>query len=335
VTLSARASKKLLYDLTKTWRPLHYQGGNQKSRYFEGWYFKNVSADGDHIWSVIPGISIVEKSNRHSFIQLINGKTAETWYIEYPLEDFSYSKLDFEFSIGDNKFGYSGMNLDIDDPEITATGNISFSNLNKLKSTLLNPGIMGWYSFVPFMECYHGLVSADHDLNGSLAINNNTIDFSGGKGYSEKDWGRSMPSSWIWMQSNHFEIEGTSVMLSIARIPWMLSSFTGFLCVLLLDGKIYRFATYTGAKIKRLRVSDESVTAEIADKQYTLTINARHSGRGILVAPLNGAMDRRIAESVDAIIELRVTDKKGKKIFSGKGINAGLELVGDRSELPV
>ena len=32
--------------------------------------------------------------------------------------------------------------------------------------TIFSPGIMGWYSFVPFMECKHGIVSINHDLTG-------------------------------------------------------------------------------------------------------------------------------------------------------------------------
>ncbi len=53
----------------------------------------------------------------------------------------------------------------------------------------------------PAMECYHGVVSMYHLLSGHLEINGDKVDFSGGKGYIEKDWGRSMPSDWIWIQA--------------------------------------------------------------------------------------------------------------------------------------
>jgi hypothetical protein len=325
----------MFYHLLKAWNPVQFQGAGKKSRYFEGWYFKNVSSAGEHIWSIIPGISIVDKNNKHAFIQLIDGKTAETWYVKFPIEDFTYSQEKFEVAIGKNSFSYDGFQLDIDSEEITVKGTVSFNNLVPLKSTFFNPGIMGWYSFVPLMECYHGLVSMNHDLDGNLSINENFVDFSEGKGYSEKDWGRSMPSAWIWMQTNHFEQDGVSLMLSVAKIPWLKSSFTGFLCVFLLDGKIHRFATYTGAKIKQIEIGDKSVNVEVQDKKYSLKIKACHTERGILFAPVQGAMDRRIAESVDATIELQVTDKNGNEVFSGKGKNAGLELVGDPGELPV
>jgi hypothetical protein len=326
--------KSTFYPLTKTWKPILFQGAGKKSRYFEGWYFKNVSADQNHIWSVIPGISIESTQKQHAFIQLINGKTAETWYVKFPIESFSYSQKEFKVNIGSNSFSLDGIHLEIKD-EIEVFGNIHFNKIHPLKSTLFNPGIMGWYSFVPFMECYHGLLSMDHNLSGELQINGRQINFDNGKGYSEKDWGRSMPEAWIWMQSNHFEKPETSFMLSVAKIPWLKNSFTGFLCVLLLNDKIHRFATYTGAKLKNLSVDEEEVQVEITDKKYHLQISARHAARGLLAAPLNGAMDRRIAESVDAEITVQVIDHSGKNIFEGTGKTAGLELAGDMQELPI
>ncbi len=325
--------KNFFYPLTKTWKPILFQGAGKKSRYFEGWYFKNVSAYQNNIWSVIPGISIESADKQHAFIQLINGKTAETWYVKFPIEAFSYSQKDFRVSIGPHIFSLQGIKLEIK-KEIEVSGQIDFQNIHPLKSRLFNPGIMGWYSFVPFMECFHGLVSMDHDLFGELKIEGKPISFEKGKGYSEKDWGRSMPEAWIWMQSNHFEKPRTSFMLSVAKIPWMKSSFTGFLCVILLDGQIHRFATYTGAKLKNISVEQETVQIEIADKQYHLQISAQHAARGLLVAPLNGSMDRRIAESVDAEITVHISDLSGNEVFKGIAKTAGLELVGDMEELP-
>lgn len=328
---------KPFYSLTKLWTPINFQGGNRKKQYFEGWYFKNVSENSDHIWSVIPGISIVNNHNKHAFIQFIDGKTAETFYVEYPLSVFSYSQKEFSVSIAKNHFSLQGISLDIDDEKtgFRAKGKVIFSNLHPLGSTLFNPGIMGWYSFVPFMECNHGLVSMHHELSGNLLINNQEINFDGGRGYSEKDWGRSMPSAWIWMQSNHFDKAKTSCMLSVAKIPWLKSSFTGFLCVVLLDGKIHRYATYTGAKLTKITLNENLASIEIRDKNHIIKIKAKHAARGLLAAPENGAMDRRIAESVDAIIHLIITDHSGREIFSETGNTAGLELVGDMKELPI
>ena len=63
---------------------------------------------------------------------------------------------------------------------------------------------MGPYTFAPFMECYHGVLSFDHTIAGSLAVDGQELDFTGGHGYIEKDWGQAFPKAWIWTQSNHF-----------------------------------------------------------------------------------------------------------------------------------
>jgi hypothetical protein len=54
---------------------------------------------------------------------------------------------------------------------------------------------MGWYSFIPFMECKHGIVSANHKIKGKITVNNQIIDFDEGQGYIEKDWGTSFPEA--------------------------------------------------------------------------------------------------------------------------------------------
>jgi tocopherol cyclase len=50
---------------------------------------------------------------------------------------------------------------------------------------------MGLAGFVPFLTCYHGIGSLMHDLNGSISSSKELqVDFTGGNGYVEKDWGR-------------------------------------------------------------------------------------------------------------------------------------------------
>ena len=48
---------------------------------------------------------------------------------------------------------------------------------------------MGWFAWVPRMECYHGVLGFDHAVQGHIAVDGNTLDFNDGRGYIEKDWG--------------------------------------------------------------------------------------------------------------------------------------------------
>ncbi|OGU60696.1 MAG: hypothetical protein A2X64_07925 [Ignavibacteria bacterium GWF2_33_9] len=321
-----------MYEWRKIWNPEWFQGSRRKEKYFEGWYFKNVSQSGEYCWSFIPGVSLVGE-NAHSFIQAINGKSGETYYFRFPAEDFSFSNKGFEVRIADNYFSEKGFSLNLDDGKNKFSGSISISDKIVYKATLRRPGIMGWYRYMPFMECYHGVVSLDHRLDGEITFNGGKMDFSNGRGYIEKDWGTSMPSSWIWMQTNHFQEAGTSFMLSVARIPWIRRTFTGFLGFFHHNGKTITFATYTGAIISELEYSQNTVNIIIKANNYLIEIYGKNKSNGALKAPVFGEMDRVIHESIDASIRIRVLSLGGNLIYEGKGESAGMEMVGNLSEL--
>lgn len=327
------------YKKNKRKNPEIFQGNRKKKNYFEGWYFKMVSADESSIISVIPGISLSENGDRqHAFIQIIDGKTANTSYYDFPIEDFAFSKKNFAIRIGNNYFSSDSIVLNIQNDTSSIEGKIYMTDqvkLTKNNAKKKRLAIMGWYRFVPFMQCYHGVVSIDHNLHGTLKINDKSHHFNNGLGYIEKDWGESMPSSWIWIQSNNFSTEKTSFMLSVATIPWLGSSFTGFLGFYLKDSTIQRFGTYSRAQLQIETFDPDSDTLKIKiyDKKYSYRIEAYRSNSGILKAPIKGSMDRRIAESVDATLSLTVVDKNGSVIFQGNTSIAGLEIVGDLNEL--
>ena len=191
---------------------------------------------------------------------------------------------------------------------------------------------MGWYSFVPFMQCYHGVVSLHHQLKGSLDFENRKIDFNGGIGYGEKDWGRSFPSAWIWMQSNHFDSDSPiCLMASVANIPWLTSSFVGYIVGFLHEGTLHRFATYTGAKMSA-KQEGESVRVIFSDKKKKLEILATPAAGTDLISPLSGEMTGKVNESLQATLEVSFVEN-GQEKFRGTGRNAGLELAGDLKTL--
>lgn len=309
-----------------------FQGHNKKHNYFEGWYFKMVSADGKHKYAFIPGISLGDEE--HAFVQVIDGQTGKTQYHRYEIEDFYYSSNRFAVWVGPNFFSADSFFVELGTGSDLILGKGIISNRVEYPVKLFSPGIMGWYRFVPFMECFHGVVSIDHKLTGDFVIGNQLISFDGGRGYIEKDWGKSMPSAWIWTQSNTFDDDSnTSFMLSIANIPWIGRSFTGFLGFLSVDNKLYRFATYTGAKITNLKRLDDRIEVIVKGKDFTIEFIGLKGMRGELLAPIAGDMSRTIHESIDAEISVILRDRKGDVLYQGSAKNAGLELVGDPQKL--
>jgi tocopherol cyclase len=213
--------------------PAGYHGHRKRPPFFEGWYFKLVDASEQHRYAVIPGVFLSDEPDRHhAFVQVLDGRTGLSTYHRYPAEQFWAADGEFELRIGPNHFTAERLSLDIQAPEFVTSGQLGFRSLTPWPVTLTSPGIMGWYAWVPFMECYHGVVSLDHVIEGSLHVNSQQIDFSGGQGYIEKDWGQAFPSAWVWFQTNHFAQPGTSLTASVAIIPWIRRSFPGFIIVL-------------------------------------------------------------------------------------------------------
>ena len=192
---------------------------------------------------------------------------------------------------------------------------------------------MGWYYKVPFMECYHGVVSLNHDLKGEIKVNNSNFSFYDGKGYIEKDWGKSMPSSWIWIQANNFKNSNSSIMLSIAKIPWLGFSFTGFLGFYYVNNEVVRFGTYSKAKVKLDKYEKNSLNLNITLRNKILEIQTLKNRTGILKAPVNGNMNRRIAEGIDADLKVKLLDENKNVLFEDSSKTTGLEIVGDIKEL--
>lgn len=323
------------YTLKKIGNTILFQGNKKKKSYFEGWYFKMVAEDGASILSVIPGISLSGNGEeQHAFVQVINGVTAQTNYYSFPIEEFSFSTKKFAIKIRNNYFSKDSIVLNLKDSDSYVSGEILHSNpIDYVSGRLFNPGIMGWYRFIPFMECYHGVVSLTHNLKGKLILNDKVHDFDSGRGYIEKDWGSSMPSSWIWMQSNNFSNPNSSLMLSVADIPWIEKSFNGFLGFYYHDNKIHHFATYRSTKMEIDITDSNALKIKIKNRNNTFLLDVKSNTTGLLKAPVDGTMDRRIPESIDASIKITMLDKKGKIILMDSTNIAGLELVGDFKKL--
>jgi len=310
-----------------TLNPAMYHGHSKKPPFFEGWYFKLVNADEAQRYAIIPGVFLGD--NAHAFIQILNGNSAQSTYHRFDSSDFWASQESFEVRIGKNYFSDASIELNINDDLHQISGDLRFEGITPWPVSIASPGIMGWYAWVPKMECYHGVLSFDHKIRGRLQINGETVDFSGGRGYIEKDWGQSFPAGYVWFQSNHFEKLGTSLTASIAVIPWLGSAFRGFIVGLRHANKLYCFATYTGAKTEELSITDDKVTWIVRDRHHHLELVAYRAEGGLLHEPTRVEMLARVEETMLASVVVRLTTPTGEIIFAGSGRNSALEVNGD------
>lgn len=317
--------------IRNTMHPAGFHGQAKTRDFFEGWYVKLVSADRARRIALIPGLFLGPNGEEDAFVQVLDGATGESWYHQFPRSEFAASTTDFDVRVGPNHFTATGVHVDL--PGLT--GNVSYTSpMQPWPVTPTSPGIMGWYAWVPTMECYHGLVSFDHHLDGRLALGSESLEFTGGRGYIEKDWGQAFPSAYVWMQSNHFSTPGTSLSASMAIIPWRRSAFRGFIVGLWHRGQLLKFANYTGARARQFEIDDNEVRWSMTSRSgLHLALTADRVSGGLLHAPIRTQMHRRVEETLDSSIRVRLTGRDGRVIFDDVGECAGLEVHGDLVEL--
>lgn len=317
--------------IQRVMNPDWYHGRGKKPPFFEGWYFKLIDAREGRRYAVIPGIFLSDSLDKHhAFVQVLDGQTGESAYFRYPPEQFSAAENDFDVKIGPNRFRRDSITLNLDGDKLALKGQLRFENTTPYPVTWAAPGIMGPFGWLTFMECYHGVVSLDHTIQGELALDGQSMDFSGGRGYIEKDWGQSFPSAWVWMQSNHFDQTGTCLSASIATIPFKVFKFTGSIVAFWHERQLYLFATYNSAVVERLSVTDTTVDWVLRNSQHRLEIMATRAQGGLLHEPNRQEMHRRVEETLQASVRVRLSElSSGRELFSGTGRNAGLEVQGD------
>lgn len=257
---------------------------NKKS-YFEGWYFKHQSDD--FSISFIPGININKNGDKYAFIQIITEK--KSYNINYDFNDFSISKDKLTIKIKDNIFSLNGVIVNIKNKDINIRGRLTYINITPIKGDIMGP-----FAYFPFMECFHGVLSLDHKVEGNLFINDEEFKFIKAKGYIEKDSGTSFPNKYLWVQSNYFKNNDISIMVSIANIPFLGFEFNGCIAVVYYEGKEYRLATYNGVKI----ISYNEKGLIIKKGQYRLEVEIKELYPQNLLAPNGGEMIRTIKENI-------------------------------------
>ena len=301
-----------------------FQGEKNLSKnkeYFEGWYFKNTNNEKGV--SFIPGINIQEDGKK-AFVQIITND--ESYFINYDIEDFEYMQNPFKIRIGENTFSKDGIHINIKTENIDIKGDIKYSDLKNIDTNFMTPNIMGPFSYIPFMECNHAILSMKNNANGSININDDEIKFENDMAYIEKDWGCSFPKTYIWCQGNNFQKTNASFMLSIADVPFKMFKFRGVICALIIEDKEYKFTTYNNAKLVECDVNDSSLNITLKKGDFILNLKSVYDKGHKLSAPVKGKMDKDIFESITS--QITVTLKNGNNvIFSDTSKNCGLEIV--------
>lgn len=262
------------------------------SETFGGYYYKHQK--GGKTVALIPGFA-----GSRRFLQII---TDDASY-EAPLTPGSC-------------FTPQGIRVHVRQPELRVDGAVRYTGLTPLRSDIMGP-----FRFFS-MECRHKVVSLYHRTDGSITINGERFDLTGGIGYIEGDSGTSFPRAYGWAQSNDFPIP-LSVMASAAEIPFAGVRFRGCIAAVWMAGREYRLATYRGAHV--LACDERRLILRQGADLLRIDVDA---GQGHpLAAPQNGKMSRTIHEHPSCPARFRFVHD-GQLLFDLWSEQASFECVG-------
>lgn len=315
----------------------------------ECWHFKLVSADGSERYLVSPCLYKNSGSpvDSHASVRIVDGRNGYTTVHRYPPEELYRSTKEFYIRVGRNSFAEDFIELYIDTPGRRVQGELRLSEHVRWMDGYLRReprwgGLLG--QNLPYnWFCY----SLDHSVRGRLEVDGRLVDFSGGRGYLEKEWGTALPDASLLLQTNHFESAGAGLAVIVVRTSHAAGGY-GLAAGFTYRGTVYSFMRSPRSYVEYARLTDTQLQLHIRGMAshrtpegmpgfaaHRLEINAYRTGANDR-APLS-ASPLRAFGSLDATANVRLSgiEKGGHErlLFAESGRWAILEVAGSPAVL--
>ena len=116
-----------------------------KHSYFCGWYYRCQS--NKQTLAIIPS---VHKTKDSAFCTIQVIADTHAFHVQFPYDDLWED--DDQIRISNNRFGKSGVSLDIHAPGFCAQGAVHFGAFTPIKYDIMGP-----FQYIPFMQCRHSV----------------------------------------------------------------------------------------------------------------------------------------------------------------------------------
>lgn len=243
--------------LKRIFDPNRFHGARKKKNFFESWYIKITDKENKYSYVFIIGIikgKIKEEGN--TFIHVLDGYNKKTYYLKYPKESFQVLNNPLRIIIDKNFFSLSEIKFSNNDSTLQIVGSLKFIDTIDLSNRRLNSG---WHVCI-----FNG------EIIGKLWINSIEMDFTGGKVYIDKTWGKRFLENYIIVQANNFLKSNVALTLLIGN-----KSLWWFNCKTLIVGflygsNIYKFTTFNKSNVKMKFTSNELILTLIHEENQLI-----------------------------------------------------------------
>lgn len=310
--------------------------GQLKRNFFEGWYYKIVDKKNEHSIVFIPGY-LKEKAalNNHSFMQVLIGKTAKTHYLRFGIDSFHLNHESYEITIDKNRFSLRDAYLNYYDQQLHIIGHLSFYDLVSLPKRKLLPVSIGELSLLPLLDSHTQVLCLNGKVDGKVYISNEEVDFSNGKIYIGKLWGKHFPSPYLWLQGNSFEAAETAFACTLATYRKFRMTKTKLFATVVHENNYYEFSIRNRTQYF-IKQDQNQLMLTLKNEDYQLQVSCALDDETFIIChrPHKNILESGAQTNIVVPIRIELYDLlKERIIFSGLSQMGGIELIGDINQL--
>ena len=187
----------------------------------------------------------------------------------------------------------------------------------------------GWLSYLPIFEPGWQILMAHGLATGWIEWQGNRYEFTNAPAYSEKNWGRSFPEKWFWVNCNSFnEIVGLAVTAGGGRRKVLATTEEVGMIGIHYRDKFYEFVPWNAQVRWQIQPWGEwRIQASNSDFQVELI--GTTDDRGTMVStPTATGLVMCCRDTLKGLLSIDLRTRQGEEIVTATSSLAGLEVGG-------
>jgi tocopherol cyclase len=187
----------------------------------------------------------------------------------------------------------------------------------------------GWLSYLPIIEPGWQIVMAHGLATGWIEWRGKRYEFSNAPAYSEKNWGRSFPEKWFWLNCNSFsETVGLAVTVGGGRrkLLWTIEEVA--MVGIHYRGKFYEFVPWNSQINWQIQPWGKwQIQATNGDFQVELIGTTDLAGTKVST-PTEQGLVMCCRDTLKGLLSIDLRTRQGQQIITANSNLAGLEVGG-------
>lgn len=187
----------------------------------------------------------------------------------------------------------------------------------------------GWLSYLPIFEPGWQILMAHGLATGWIEWRGKRYQFSNAPAYSEKNWGRSFPDKWFWLNCNSFsETAGLAVTAGGGRRKVLWTTEEVAMIGIHYRDRFYEFVPWNSQLNWQIEPWGEWRIQAI-DRDFQVELTGTTDLAGTMVrTPTEGGLVMCCRDTLKGLLTIDLRTRQGKQIIKANSNFAGLEVGG-------